>query len=78
MDTSNEDDITSLNSEETVTNLMGESGVSAAVLTVHNVAQVAYEIMVYQVVHKRIRELEEMRKGLEALQLHTFLNCHPT
>lgn len=78
MDTSNEDDITSLNSEETVTNLMGESGVSVAVLTVHNVAQVAYEIMVYQVVHKRIRELEEMRKGLEALQLHTFLNCHPT
>ena len=78
MDTSNEEDITSLNSEDMVTNLMGESGISAAVLTVHDVAQVAYEIMVYQVVHKRIRELEEMRKGLEALQLSTVLNCHPT
>ena len=44
-----------------VTNLMCESGVSVAVLTVHNVAQVAYEIIVYQVVHKRMRELEEIR-----------------
>ena len=49
------------------------SGVSAAVLSFHNVAQVAYEIMVYQVVHKAIRELEEMRKGLEALQLRTLI-----
>ena len=49
------------------------SGVTAAVLSVHNVAQVAYEIMVYKVVHKRIRELEEMRKGLEALQLSTLI-----
>ena len=49
------------------------SGVTAAVLSVHNVAQVAYEIMVYQVVHKRIRDLEEMRKGLEALQLSTLI-----
>lgn len=71
------EDITSLNSQDMVTNLMGESGVSAAVLTVHNAAQVAYEIMVYQVVHKRMRELEEMRKGLDTLQLSTLLNCHP-
>ena len=49
------------------------SGVTAAVLSFHNVAQVAYEIMVYQVVHKRITELEEMRKGLEALQLSTLI-----
>ena len=75
--TCNEEDITSLNSQDMVTNLMGESGVSAAVLTVHNAAQVAYEIMVYQVVHKRMRELEEMRKGLDTLQLSTLLNCHP-
>ena len=34
--------------------------------------------MVYQVVHTRIRELEEMRKDLESLQLSTLLNCHPT
>ena len=60
-----------------VTNLMVESGVSAAILTVHNAAQVAYEVMVYQVVHKRMREMEEMRKGLDSLQLSTLFNCHP-
>jgi len=64
--TSNEDNTTSLNSEDMVTNLMGESGVSAAVLSVHNVAQVAYEIMVYEMVHKRIRGNEERPGGFTA------------
>lgn len=75
--TCNEEDITSLNSEDMVTNLMGEIGVIAAILTVNNAAQVAYEIMGYQVVHKRMRELEEMRKEVDTLQLSTLLNCHP-
>lgn len=72
-----EDEITRLNSEDMVSNLMAESGVSAAFLTVNNVSQVAYEIMVYQVIHKRMRELEEIRKGLDVLQLGSLLYRHP-
>lgn len=72
-----ESEISSLNSDEKVNNLMGESGCSAAILTIHNVAQIAYEIMVYHVIHKRLRELEEIRKGLDVLELNSLLCDHP-
>lgn len=77
MSQAGEDEVASLNSEDLVSNLMGESGVSALFLTIDNAAQVAYEIMVHQVIHKRLRELDEIRKGLNVLQLGALLSDHP-
>ncbi|KAJ7377075.1 hypothetical protein OS493_030669 [Desmophyllum pertusum] len=71
-----EDEITRLNSEDMVSNLMAESGVSAAFLTVNNVSQVAYEIMVYQVIHKRMREIDEAAIDMEVLEKR--LSIDPT
>lgn len=48
-----EDEVAFLNSEDIVSNLLDESGVSASFVTINNAAQVAYEIMVHQVIHKR-------------------------
>ena len=56
---------------------MDESEVGAAFVTVNNAAQIAYEIMVHQVVHKRSRKLYEIRKGLNTLHLGTLLSDHP-
>lgn len=77
MNNADKSQIDILNSDDLVCSLMGESGVSAAILTVNIVAQVAYEIMVYQVLYKRTKELQEIRKGLDVLQLATLLNSHP-
>ena len=72
-----EDEVDSLNAEDQVSKILDESGVSAAFVTINNAAQIAYEIMVHQVVHKRSRELDEIRKGLNALHLGTLLLDHP-
>ena len=72
-----EDEVAFLNSEDIVSNLLDESGVSASFVTINNAAQVAYEIMVHQVIHKRLRELDEIRKGLNVLHIGTLLMDHP-
>jgi len=77
MSQAGEDEVASLNREDLVSNLLDESGVSAPYVTVNNAAQVTYEIMVHQVIHKRLRELDEIRKGLNVLQLGTLLSDHP-
>lgn len=63
--------------KELVSNLLDERGVSAPFVTVNNAAQIAYDIMVHQVIHKSLRELDEIRKGLNVLQLRTLLSDHP-
>ena len=73
----NESEIKDLNSDSMVTNLMVECGESASLLSVNNAAQVSYEIMVYNVIHKRIRELEDICKGLDVLQIGNLLYNHP-
>ena len=77
MSKAGEDEVDSLNAEDQVSSLLDESGVSAAFVTIDNAAQIAYETMVHQVVHKRSRELDEIRKGLNALHLGTLLSDHP-
>ena len=72
-----EDEVASLNSEDIVSNFLDESVVSASFVTINNAAQVAYEMMVYQVIHKRLRELDEIRKGLDVLHMGILLMDHP-
>ena len=77
MSQAGEDEVASLNSEDIVSNFLDESLVSASFVTINNAAQVAYEMMVYQVIHKRLRELDEIRKGLDVLRMGILLMDHP-
>ncbi|PFX14803.1 hypothetical protein AWC38_SpisGene21016 [Stylophora pistillata] len=77
VNTSEDEDFDSLNKEDAVSTVKAESGVSAAFITRNNAAQVAYDIMVFQVVHKCLQELEELRKGLEFLKVANLLENHP-
>ena len=77
MSKAEQEEVDALNAEDRVTRILNESGVTVAFITINNAAQVAYEIMVHQVVHKRSRELDEIRKGLNALHLGTLLSDHP-
>ena len=73
MSKAGEEEIASLNGD-LVSSFLDERGVSSAFVTINNAAQVAYEIMVHQVIHKRLRELDEIRKGLiNVLHLATLL-----
>ena len=48
---------------------MSQCGVSAALVTENYATEVAYEYIIYQVVHKRLAEFEQLREGLDFLVL---------
>ena len=77
MSKAGEEEVASLHGEDLVSSLMDESGGSSALVTLKKARQVAYEIMVYQVLHKRSRELDEIGKGLNLLDLTSLLSDHP-
>ena len=62
-----------LNSEEEVQSLINQSGCSQAIITTNNKNVVAFEVMVYIVIFKRIREMEQLRQGIDSLSLCTLL-----
>lgn len=62
---------------DALSTLMSQCGVTAALVTRNNAAEVAYECMIYQVVHKRLAELEQLREGLGVLGLVKLMESHP-
>ena len=62
-----------INSDEDIQSLIHQSGCSHAFITSNNKNVVAFEVMVYIVVFKRIREMEQLRQGIDSLSLCTLL-----
>lgn len=54
---------------DVILNLMDQCGVTTPFLTKNNTIEVAYDCMIYQVVHKRLAEMKQLREGLNALGL---------
>lgn len=59
-------------SEEDLEDLMVQSGVSVATITPATKAQVVYECISYNVVYKRIKELEQLLGGFNSVSLSDF------
>lgn len=68
---------TQLQVDNAILNLMDQCGVTAPLVTKDNATEVAYECMIYQVVHKRLAEMKQLRKGLNALGLAELMESHP-
>ena len=60
-----------VNSDVDVQSLIHQSGCSHAFITSSNV--VMFKVMVYIIVFKRIREMEQLRRGIDSLSLCTLL-----
>ena len=61
---------------DALSTLTSQCGVSAALVTKHNAAELAYECMIYRVVHKQLAELEQLREGLGVLGLVKLMESH--
>ena len=61
-----------INSDKDVQSLIHQSGCSHAFNTSNDKNVVAFEVMVYIVVFKRIREMEQLRQGIDSLSLCTL------
>ena len=68
---------TQLQVDDAILNLMDQCGVTAPFLTKNNATEVAYECMIYQVVHKRLAEIKQLREGLNALGLADLMDSQP-
>ena len=62
---------------DAILNLMDQCGVTAPFLTKNNTTEVAYDCMIYQVVHKRLAEMKQLREGLNALGLADPMDSQP-
>lgn len=58
-------------------NLMDQCRVTAPFLTKNNTTEVAYDRMIYQVVHKKLAEMKQVREGLNALGLADLMDSQP-
>ena len=65
-----------LNSDEEVQSLMSQSGCSQALVSCNKTNVVVFEVMVYIVIYKRIREMEQLRQSIDSLSLCTVLRRH--
>lgn len=70
MSQAGEDEVASLNSDDIVSNLLDESGVSASFVTINYAAQVAFEIMVHQ---SHPQEVTGIRRDQERTQCFCIL-----
>lgn len=65
-----------INSNEDVQSLIYQSGCSQAIINSNNKNVIVFEIMVYIVIYKRIREMEQLRQGFDSLSLCALLCKH--
>ncbi|CAH3172878.1 unnamed protein product [Porites lobata] len=56
---------------------MDQCRVTAPFLTKNNTTEVAYDRMIYQVVHKKLAEMKQVREGLNALGLADLMDSQP-
>lgn len=68
INSASEEDLEDLNANPKILDLMVQSGVSVATK-----AQVVYECIAYNVVYKRIKELEQLLSGFNSVSLSDFL-----
>ena len=62
---------------DAILNLMDQCRVTAPFLTKNNTTEVAYDRMIYQVVHKKLAEMKQVREGLNALGLADLMDSQP-
>lgn len=65
-----------LNSDEEVQSLMSQSGCSQALVSCNKTNVVVFEVMVYIVIYKRIREMEQLRQSIDSLSLSVHSSTH--
>ena len=73
INSASEEDLEDLNANPKILDLIVQSGVSVATITPATKAQVVYECIAYNVVYKRIKELEQLLRGFNSVSLSDFL-----